>query len=101
MFLEGPNGPIDLRTLDRHSVDSVPPMATSNVSFDFVDGLAEVAGNGGEGIQSLGGGSSMPSTMSLEAMVASLDATWFPEDWPPLIRSAFMQWFGKHACAGD
>ena len=101
VVLQGPHGPIDLSTFERHSVDSVPAMATSNVSFDFVDALAEVAAKGGEGIQMAVRGISMQMTLPFDEVCACMQSVWFPEDWPPVISNQFMTWLGKHVFAGE
>ena len=41
--IQGPYGPIDLSKFEKQSVGSVQAMATSNVSFEQVDQLAELA----------------------------------------------------------
>ena len=43
VFIPGPVGPLDCSLFERHSVESVPAMAESNVSFEFMDALKEVA----------------------------------------------------------
>ena len=94
--IQGPHGPIDLSKFERQSVGSVPAMATSNVSFEKVDQLAEVAGKGGEGIQLLVRGKSMQMTLPFDEFCASLSSTWFEEDWPPVMTSDFISGLGHH-----
>ena len=61
-------------------MDSVPAMATSNVPFDVVDALAEVACKGGDGIQWLVRGRSMQMTLPFHEFCACMQSQWFEED---------------------
>ena len=75
---------------------SVQAMATSNVSFDVMDQLSDIAAKGGEGIQSLVRGKSMQQTLTFDEFCASLSAQWFEEDWPPVLSNPFIRMLEHH-----
>ena len=96
VVLEGPGGLVDTQNFTRLAMDDVLPMASTNVSFEFVDDLAAVADTGGQGIHKLVAGTSLEETLPWDQFWQFVDNIWFPEDWPPLQASPFIMMLGRH-----
>ena len=101
VVVEGPTGPIDTQSFTRQPIDAIQPMATTNVSFAFVEQLASVAVTGGQGIHKLLAGTSLEKTLTYDEFCQCLQHTWFEEDWPPLMNSQFILQLGAHVFVGD
>ena len=99
VVIDGPNGiDIDISTFKKIAIESVPAMAVSNVPLAKVSAFAQSAAQGVSRVQS-----ALPSAMqfklSYDEFCGIMNKFWFPEDWPPIMHSPFVNIIGVNVFA--
>ena len=91
VYMDGPNGGIDISSFQRVAIDEVGTMAITNVSFDKVAAFAHCAAQGGSGIQKIVQGHGLQLRFSLEAFIAHFHEIWFQEDYEAMMKSPMVK----------